>query len=199
MSVDLVHDIQSAYRKVVDSLSRPGTVSDVSEEAAKVDFYTGCFPSTVLLALMLLDTEVTFKVFSNDEEEVTKRINQLTYAKAVEAEKADFIFVLHNAASSQVETAFRSAKTGSLMNPHESAMLIIETEKRANSVTQLVLTGPGIDTEHKTEISAADMWLDLRAERNSEYPLGVDILVSGADHTLLCLPRSTKIRKQVTC
>lgn len=197
MKFDLVHDIQRAYRKVVDSISKPGLISSLQEETAMLEFHTGCFPSTEVLALMLLDIEVTFKVVSKREEEITGMLNQLTYAKAAEANEADFIFILKDCDRNQLESAFRSAKTGSLMNPHESAILIIETEN-VRTGTELVMTGPGIETEQEASIDGADAWLDIRAEKNMEYPLGLDTILTDTSHSILCLPRTTQIKKRVT-
>lgn len=196
MKLDLVHDIQTAYRKVLDSMSRPGMIADIQEEAAKAEFQTGCSLSTEVIALMLLDTEVSFKVFSERADKISGMINQLTYAKTAEANEADFIFVLKDCKLHQLETAIRSAKTGSLVNPHESATLIIETESVSSGI-DLVLTGPGIETGHAAGISAADTWLDLRNEKNIEFPLGIDIIFTDANHSILCLPRTTQIRKRV--
>ncbi|OIK15127.1 phosphonate C-P lyase system protein PhnH [Bacillus sp. MUM 116] len=196
MKLDLVHDIQTTFRKVLDSMSRPGMISDIQEEAARANFHTGCYPSTEVLALMLLDTEVSFKVFSKQEDTITRLMNQLTYAKTAEANHADFIFVLKDCDLCQLETAIRSSKVGSLMNPHESSTLIIETESVSTGL-ELILTGPGIETGYIAAISEADKWINLRNEKNIEYPLGIDIILTDANHSILCLPRTTQIRKRV--
>ncbi|CRK82205.1 phosphonate C-P lyase system protein PhnH [Neobacillus massiliamazoniensis] len=197
MQIDLVHDIQTAYRKVIDSMSRPGVISDLHEVTAKADFHIGCNPLIEVLALMLLDTEVTFNVVSVREEKITRLINQLTYAKAADTDKADFIFVLKDCDQKGLEAAIRSAKLGSLINPHESATFIIETES-VSTGTELFLTGPGIEAEHALGIAAAETWLDIRNEKNKEYPLGIDIILTDANDSILCLPRTTQIRKRVT-
>ena len=36
LTLDIVHDLQSVYRKLVDSTSRPGLISDLRKEAALV-------------------------------------------------------------------------------------------------------------------------------------------------------------------
>lgn len=197
MKLDLVHDIQTAYRKVIDSMSRPGMISNISEESLRANFKTGCFPATEVLMLMLLDTEVTFKVISNREEEVTRLINQLTYAKTAEADQADFIFVLKDCDQETLETTMKSAKAGSLVNPHESAMMIIETDS-VSCGSNLIMTGPGIAAEQAACISKADTWLGIREEKNAEYPLGIDLIFTDANHDVLCLPRTTQIRKVVS-
>jgi len=196
MKLDLVHDIQRAYRKTVDSMSRPGLISNIREQADKVDIETGCFKATVILALMLFDTEVTFKVFSGREAEITKLINQLTYARTTEARSANFILVLQDTGPLEMEEAFRAACPGDLTDPHRSATIIVEANTLSNE-PDLTLTGPGIDGKTHVKVQIADRWVDLRAEKNSEYPLGVDLIFTDPDHHILCIPRTTQIMKRV--
>lgn len=197
MKLDLVHDIQKAYRQVIDSMSRPGKVNNIKRQADKVDIEAGCFNSTVVLVFMLLDTEVTFKVFSEHEADITKLINQLTYAKSDEAENADFILVLNDARPEQLEQAFMAACPGNLTDPHKSATMVIETGAVSNS-RNLILKGPGIEEECCVKVQTPDSWVELRAEKNSEYPLGIDIIFTDPDSNILCIPRTTQIVKQVT-
>lgn len=196
MSLDLVHDLQRAYRKTVDSMSRPGLISNIKAQADKIDLEMGCFKSTMVLALMLFDTEVTFKVVSEREAEITKLLNQLTYAKAAEAQIADFILVLHDAGLLDLGKAFTAAYPGDLMDPHRAATIIVEADALSNE-GNLALTGPGIDQKSYVMVQAAGNWVELRAEKNAEYPLGIDLIFTDSDHNLLCIPRTTQIAKQV--
>lgn len=195
MSFNTVHDIQSAYRKVVNSISRPGLISDLSEEASKVDFIPESYPSTWILARMLLDTEATFKIYSERETRISQMFNQLTYANSVETEQADFIFVLHDAAHGNICEALLKAKTGDLINPHASAMVIVEAGEISNE-SGLRWTGPGIQEESFVRIPSASQWVQTRAEKNAEYPLGIDMMFINQIHQLLCLPRTTQILNQ---
>ncbi|OCT12241.1 phosphonate C-P lyase system protein PhnH [Paenibacillus pectinilyticus] len=192
MSLDLIHDIQSAYRKLIDSLSRPGTVSDLSAEAGKLGMDQGCLPSTQVLAAMLLDPEVSFTVFSERKAQVTHVFKQMSYAREVDASEADFIFVLGDAPSEDLTRALEIAKIGDLQDPHFSATLIIETESLSNG-TKLRLSGPGIQSSSNAKVTINDAWLDIRAARNCEYPLGLDIIFVDAAHRLLALPRTTQV------
>lgn len=195
MSLDLVHDIQAVYRKTVDAISRPGLICNIKDQAAKVEVETGCLNSTVVLALMLLDTEVTFKVISEREAEVTQWMNQLTYAKAANTESADFVLILKNAKSEDVAKAIRAAYPGNLIDPHQSATLILEVDALSNE-RDLVLTGPGIEKVSSIKVTTAHNWVELRADKNVEYPLGIDLIFTDAEGNLLCLPRTTQIVKQ---
>lgn len=199
MKLDLIHDIQKAYRKLIDSQSRPGLISDLKDEAGKIDIRTGCLNASAVLVQMLFDTEVKFKVYSQNETEVTKLINQLTYAKAAEASEADFIFILLDARETDLREAMKQAYPGNLLDPHKSATIIIEVDELTND-SQLILNGPGIEKERhvavKTKWLETD-WVELRAEKNTEYPLGIDIILTDRYDKVLCIPRTTKISKMV--
>ena len=196
MKLDMVHDIQRAYRQTLDSMSRPGLISNFRNQADKIDMANSCFDSTLVLVLMLFDTEVKFKVCSEREAELDKLINQLTYAKATEVESADYILVLNDAKPEDLEQAFRMAYPGDLLDPHKAATIIIEADSVSND-RDLILTGPGIEKERYIDVKTTDRWVDLRAEKNSEYPLGIDIIFTDRDDNILCLPRTTQIVKQV--
>ncbi|NRF94606.1 phosphonate C-P lyase system protein PhnH [Paenibacillus frigoriresistens] len=195
MKLDLVHDIQTSYRKVVDSMSRPGLISDLSEEVEKLDMDAGCFPSTLVLAMMLLDTEVTFKVFSEKGDQVTHLFRQLTYAKTAETDQADFIFILQDAAVGDLQNVLDKAKIGTLIDPHDSATIIVESVGLSED-TSLRLMGPGIEHAAFAQILLNVDWMELREERNAEFPLGLDLIFIDSANHLLCLPRTTQITKE---
>lgn len=196
MELDMVHDIQAAYRKVVDSMSRPGLIGNISEQAGRLDIKTGCFNATAILALMLLDAEVTFKVYSEWETEVSKLFKQLTYAKRAETENADFIFVLHDAGPKDLEAALQAASSGDLVDPQQAATVIAEADELREG-GGLRLAGPGIETENRVGIHPVfeTDWIALREKKNCEYPLGVDLIFTDWDDNLLCLPRTTQIKR----
>lgn len=196
LKLDIVHDLQSVYRKVVDSTSRPGLIADLGKEAAlvKIDNETGCSDSLLLLALTLLDPEVSFKVYSAQASAVTKKLNQLTYAKAAEADQADYIVVLQDAEQGALEEAIQKGKPGTLINPHKSATIIAEVEAMTNDET-LLLKGPGIQTTKSIHVDVSENWVDHRREKNMEYPIGIDLMFIDKNHRLLSLPRTTQITK----
>lgn len=196
MKLDLVHDLQAVYRKTLDAMSRPGLIGNIRNQADKVSMEFSCFDSTLVLALMLFDTEVKFKVCSEREADMAKLINQLTYAKATEVENADYILVLKDAKPEDLEMAFIMAYPGDLLDPHKAATIIIEADSVSND-RDLTLTGPGIETERYIDVKITGRWVDHRAEKNSEYPLGIDLIFTDRDDNILCLPRTTQIVKQV--
>ncbi|MGM0903609.1 MAG: phosphonate C-P lyase system protein PhnH [Bacillota bacterium] len=196
MKLDIVHDLQSVYRKMVDSTSRPGLISDLSKEAALVEAedQKGCPASLLLVALTLLDQEVTFKVFSAQAEAVSKTINQFTYSKPTTTEQADYLMILQDAEKGSLEEAIRKAKSGTLNNPHDSALIIVETNSVTNGQIHL-LKGPGIQKTKSAYLDMQEDWVQCRQNKNKEYPLGIDLLLIDQQHQLLSLPRTTQITR----
>ncbi|WP_404330262.1 phosphonate C-P lyase system protein PhnH [Mesobacillus maritimus] len=196
MKLDIVHDLQSVYRKMVDSTSRPGLISDLSKEAAlvEVENQKGCPTSLLLVALTLLDQEVTFKVFSAQAEAVSKLINQLTYSKPTTTEQADYLLVLQDAEKGSLEEAIRKSKSGTLNNPHDAALIIVETNSVTSGEVHL-LKGPGIQTMESAYVDTQEEWVQCRQNKNKEYPLGIDLMLIDQQHQLLSLPRTTQITR----
>ncbi|WZL74712.1 phosphonate C-P lyase system protein PhnH [Clostridiaceae bacterium 35-E11] len=192
MKLDFVHDIQKAYRSVVASMSRPGHITNIIEEANKVDLDIGFYNATLVLMLMLLDAEVSFKIFSRNEEKITKFVSQLTYAKLESVENANFIFVMNDAEDDDLEKAFKKAYEGDLIDPHKSATIIVETRSITND-KKVTLTGPGIKDENYIKVDVVGNWIEKRKFKNMEYPLGVDVIMVDESANLICIPRTTKI------
>jgi alpha-D-ribose 1-methylphosphonate 5-triphosphate synthase subunit PhnH len=194
MKLDLVHDLQAAYRQVLKAMAGPGLIASLREQAIKVDVETALYPATLILALMLLDTEVTFKVFAEKETEINRLISQLTYAKTAAADRADFIFVLRDAGPGALQEALELAYPGDLLNPHRAATLIVEADL-STSTQGLVLTGPGIPGERRIADRAAADWVERRADKNSEYPLGIEMIFTDSEDNIIGLPRTTQIQR----
>ncbi|TVX82690.1 phosphonate C-P lyase system protein PhnH [Peribacillus simplex] len=194
MNLDVVHDIQTVYRKLVTATSRPGTLVVLEREAKTLDVQMECLSSTILLARTVLDPEVTFKVISKEEEAVSRKINQLTYSKPVDLPEADFIFILHDASEEQMKEALNKAKVGNLLNPHESAMIILEVPDVTKG-DSMILSGPGIQQESFISLPNVSAWLGVRNEKNREFPLGIDMYFVDQQDRLIALPRTTQIKE----
>lgn len=194
MNLDVVHDIQTVYRKLVTATSRPGTLVVLEREAKTLDVQMECLNSTILLALTVLDPEVTFNVIAKEEEAVSRMINQLTYSKPVDLPEADFIFILHDASEEQMKEAMTKAKVGNLLNPHESAMIILEVPDVTKG-DSMILSGPGIQEESFISLPNVSAWLGVRNEKNIEFPLGIDMYFVDQQDRLIALPRTTQIKE----
>lgn len=192
-----MHDLQSAYRKLLHAMSRPGIVTQLDTEIAKLERTAPCYPSTQLMALMLLDTEVSFSVVSPQATELARRFSQLTYAKAVSCNDADYIFVLADALGDALEHALAAAKSGHLINPALAATVVIEA-KAITPGQGLALSGPGILGVHRVDIKTGGEWLGQRKQQVREYPLGIDLVFLDPGGGVVCIPRTTAIEERVT-
>jgi alpha-D-ribose 1-methylphosphonate 5-triphosphate synthase subunit PhnH len=202
-TIDSVHDIQQAYRHVLDAMSTPGLIIDWTEFAQKLHQPKVMSPSAALLALILLDTETSFAVVagetlhSSESQQVLRWINEMTYARIAPIDQAQFLFILADTDSLLAAQALSQANLGTLLNPHESATVIVETQAIAQSpADQFILKGPGIKHEQVLAMRSDWQWQSIRSELNREYPLGVDMMFVDRNHQLVCLPRTTQISQQ---
>ena len=192
--MDLVHDIQSVYRKVLNSMARPGVI-EILEEQKKIDIEVSCNKGTFLVMLMLLDGEVSFNIVSEKSEEITSLISQMTYSKQKNLEEADYIFVLEDASEKSLAEVYKLAKIGTLVDPHKSATIIAEVDY-INNDDDLELSGPGIKDKKSLSISGNNKWIKERELKNKEYPLGVDAIYIDKEYKVVSLPRTTKIKRK---
>jgi alpha-D-ribose 1-methylphosphonate 5-triphosphate synthase subunit PhnH len=57
----------------------------------------------------------------------------------------------------------------------------------------LQLSGPGVEPGAALDIAPGGSWLAARAERNREYPLGVDMILADSAGRIVALPRTTLV------
>jgi alpha-D-ribose 1-methylphosphonate 5-triphosphate synthase subunit PhnH len=207
MKLDPVHDVQKAFRKILEAMASPGSVVDLAAEAELLDLELPVNRGILIVALALLDAETSFCVVSGNASASTDAqagaISHLTYAKIASPADADFIFVLGPASCSSSagttigETpgagaagAIAAANPGTLVDPHLGATIVVEVA----AVTEegpLRLSGPGIASEARLGVGADPAWMEARRLKNAEFPLGVDILFVDGHSRLAALPRTT--------
>ncbi len=191
MKIDLVHDIQGVYRKVLNSMARPGVIESLAAYTNKVDINIQCYKGTVLVMLMLLDGEVSFNVVSKNAMEVTSIISQITYAKVKPLEEADYIFILNDSIN-VIGTVFENGKEGTLIDPNLSSTIIAEVNSL--SVDKVIeLCGPGIEEKNYVNVQGCNQWIEARNRKNKEYPLGIDSIFVDEKGKLISIPRTTKV------
>lgn len=196
MKLNMVHDIQSVYRKVLNAMAKPGMIESLQKEADKVDIDIKCYKSTFLIMMMLLDREVSFNVVSEKSVDVSSLISQMTYAKVKPLEEADYIFVLDDSCDEQLDIVIKNAKIGDLIDPNKSATIIAEFKSLNNAKVgenKVNFSGPGIKDVQEVEISGERKWIKERSIKNEEYPLGVDFIYVDEKNNVMCIPRTTSI------
>jgi len=192
MAIDQVHDLQQVYRKVLHSMSRPGTISTLSELAERVDFNLPCNEATILTAMTFLDAEVTFHILSNDQQNLIEKISEYTSARYSPINEADFVIVLREDTDAAIQTALQQCKNGNLIDPQQSSTWIIESSPLSNT-GEMTLTGPGIQHTSQLDTSFKPSMWQARNERTKEYPLGIDLIFTDSNAQIVCIPRSTSV------
>jgi alpha-D-ribose 1-methylphosphonate 5-triphosphate synthase subunit PhnH len=190
MPFDPVHDIQKVFRKTVEAFSYPGRVIDLSPQADRLDFESVNCPKAMLaLGWMLLDADTTF---SCREAEAARLLSLLSFARQRPCAEAQFVFT--DGLAPEFLGDLEAAMAGDLIDPHQSATVIaaagLDGEGR-----EYLLEGPGIESELRCRIGLAEGWRELRAERNREFPMGVDLILVDGQNRLMALPRTTLVRE----
>ncbi len=191
--IDLVHDVGEGYRQLVNANSYPGRVYDVSRQADKAIETNLFYKATQLLIFMLLDSEVSFAVVGEKSKEAAALISKYTFSKETELDQADFIFILNPASEDAYERAIVNAKAGTLIDPHHAATLIVETASVSAGLPYR-LRGPGIPGEKDINMAAYFSWEALRAKKNAEYPLGIEMYFVDTQSNIMALPRTTIVK-----
>ena len=185
--MDLTHFTQDIFRKLVDCFARPGTTAPMPM-LAKVNV-NGLYDETMSVMMALLDGEVSFCIASTNEQ-LQKDVRMLTGAKITNLAEADFIVIPHDATVQQVETVFRNAKTGDLIDPQKSATILYEVAPNA-SRNNFSLQGPGIKTTYEIAMGISQQLMEIRAMRNKEFPLGIDLIMIDKQQEVYAIPRTT--------
>jgi alpha-D-ribose 1-methylphosphonate 5-triphosphate synthase subunit PhnH len=179
-SFDEVFDSQKLFRQILTAMSNPIKLVSIKEFSDKL---YGENPEMLALAMTLLDNEVSFSAYENKS--LTDEISFLTLAKKEALQKADYIFVTD---ASMLETVMKSAKCGTLRDPHKSATIIVKNADRGRHTLQLY--GPGIKGSVKFQTSeVVKTAMDLRDAQFYEYPQGVDFIFISDKGELFSLPR----------
>lgn len=192
MTIDQVHDLQQVYRKILHSMSRPGTISSLTDIAERLDLNLPCYDATILSAMTFLDAETTFHILSEDQQELIEKISEYTSAKYAPINVADFVIVLREDTETAIQSAIQNCKNGTLIDPQLSSTWIIESAPLSNE-GELTLTGPGIQNTSKVHTSFNQSMWQARNEKTKEYPLGIDLIFTDEHAQVVCIPRTTSI------
>lgn len=182
----MIHDIQNGYRKVLDSISRPGDYVNLKNESKSLESVL------MFLAVMLLDGEVSFSLVGNHSEELSKKIIQFTYSKIDDYKEADYIFIREDVSDIEKLKIIKDCKSGTLIDPQKSATLIIQVEDLKVG-ERVSLKGPGIRGSKEIVIPLSKAIINERRNKNIEFPLGVDLVIIDKKLDIISIPRTTEI------
>lgn len=200
MRLDLVHDIQRAYRAVLGCAAEPGSAGDLGPLVDRLDIECPANKAFLLLALTLLDADSSLAVVPDPQGETAAFIARMTYARIAAPDRAAFLFVPADPsldADGLAETVLGACR-GTLADPHRGATLVLETARPFGQgpETTWLLSGPGLREPFALRLPADDggrahAAMEARAEACAEFPLGIDIAFVDSNARLVYLPRST--------
>jgi len=186
-----IYDAQRHFRVVLDAMARPGRINLLP--AVEVTPPASLSRGAAWIALSLLNSDVRFH-FAPSREDAAAYLQANTGSRPAPAAEADFLF-LHGTDSA---AALREAPLGLPAYPEGGATAVVMVAGLGRSSAQgglaLTLSGPGIEHQEQVCISGlAAEFLEIRQERNAEFPLGLDFMFVTADGHITCLPRTTRV------
>jgi alpha-D-ribose 1-methylphosphonate 5-triphosphate synthase subunit PhnH len=202
---DDVFDAQEHYRLLLDCMARPGKINVMPE--MELTAPAGIHPAGALVGFALLNSDASFYVEGAAAFEVGRYLLVNTSARPVGLGEADFAFLGCTAAPELL----LQLKVGTLPYPEEGATVVAAVDRLGGEGLGLAfggegsggggeglvlsLTGPGVLGERKLCVSGLGRaFFETLATINSEFPLGVDVILTDGERRVACIPRSTKIR-----
>ena len=191
---DEIFDSQILFRSIFDGMSRPGKINQLS--AVGITPPEAITRAAALVAFSLLNDDVSV-MLAEPSERVADYLRGNTAVRESSVDSADFIIGNADTTLSLIE----QSKEGEPLYPEKSATFILMVDDMSTEpVTRgmaLSLSGPGIDGTKKIFVSGiSEKWLKERAEKNCEFPLGIDVIMTcekGDDCFVSCLPRTTQV------
>jgi alpha-D-ribose 1-methylphosphonate 5-triphosphate synthase subunit PhnH len=187
-----VSDAQIHFRILLNAMAHPGTI--YAFQKMELTPPNNINLASVCIGFALLNADVSFAVQNENEVEITQYIALNTGASIATLDQTDYLFITGNAAPSCIE----SLKIGTLPYPENSATLIIDVNHLSSSPSEntlaIELSGPGIENTTTLYINGlSSTLLKTIQDQNTEFPLGLDIMLTDQNNQLACIPRSSKI------
>ena len=183
---DLVHDSQSTFRILLNALSRPGTINQVT---AQLTTPSGLNIACAAACLTLLDLETRVWLQPELNEEVKNWLSFHTGCRFTkDTNQADFavIWDINNMPN------LSQFKQGTPVYPENSSTLLIIVGKISESPRQQmpILTGAGINKQITMPINLSDKFWQQWQQNYDSYPLGLDIYFF-SENKVIGLPRTS--------
>ncbi|MCV9966254.1 phosphonate C-P lyase system protein PhnH [Pararhizobium sp. BT-229] len=185
-----VFQSQAVFRALMDAMARPGTITPLGASAMPAA-PLGAGSGAIALTLCDDGTPVWLSP-ALAASSVPAWLSFHTGAPLTEVKpEARFVFV----EAGGIVPGFNQFALGTQEYPDRSATLVLEIGSLEGG-PEFVATGPGIKDEAIiAPTGLPDIFLTLWTENRALFPRGVDlVLVAGTD--ILCLPRTTKLRRR---
>jgi alpha-D-ribose 1-methylphosphonate 5-triphosphate synthase subunit PhnH len=190
MRLDPVHDLQGVFRALMAAMSSPGSIHDIAPFAGKIDISSPIPGPMLAIAMTLLDAETSFCLRYPCAEFAESAVSRITSARPAAVGEADFILAVED--DRGLADAIREARVGTLVDPHRGATLVALSD-RLSAGGRLRLSGPGVASVAFIDAGLGDAWMEARAVKNREYPLGIDMLIVDRSGRVAALPRTTQV------
>ncbi len=186
---DLIHDSQSTFKILLDALSRPGSVNEITAQLTP--------PSKLNIAcaaacLTLFDLETIIWLQPELDEEVKSWLLFHTGCRFTSnTQQADFAVIWDMNNMPDVS----QFKQGTPVYPEDSTTLLIMVGRQEIDVPSNnypILSGAGIDGQIIMGINLSDSFWQQWQQNHNSYPLGVDAYFF-FDRGVIGLPRTSKI------
>jgi len=193
INYDHLFESQKQYRIILDCMAKPGIIAVLD---ADINTPNEINKASVLVGFALMNSDVTFNNSYTLKEEINSYFLLNTSSSPAEADQADFIFISGTQENTDV---IEQAKLGLPEYPEHGAFVVVDTTKISKTILEngvkITLEGPGIkDAENVYIEGLSTTILDALAEKNIEYPLGVDVIFTDKQGAILCMPRSNKFK-----
>jgi len=191
LNLDPVHDLQAVFRALMAATASPGTIRDIGARARRIDIDVPIPRPMLAIAMTLLDAETSFCLRSSPGAEFAEAaISRMTSARPAPVGEADFILSIEDGPG--LAESIAAARGGTLVDPHLGATIVALSETLGSGAS-LRLSGPGIASSAFLDAGLGDEWVAARAEKNREYPLGIDMLIVDREGRVASLPRTTVV------
>lgn len=180
---DFVCDTQAVYRRLLEAFANPGRVVGIAGPMSRM---ARPHPALCCVAATLLDNAVTFSVPGDGALE--RELHEMTLARPVPAEEADFVFL----PSPEAPFALERVMPGTSDAPHRSATVVAAVGNVPGRTA--VLRGPGVKGE--SAVRLPERAAALLAQRDAaawDYPTGADLVFVREDGYLFAVPRRVAV------
>jgi alpha-D-ribose 1-methylphosphonate 5-triphosphate synthase subunit PhnH len=191
LNYDIVFDAQEHFRLLLDSMSRPGKINTFP--AAEIFPPEKLTHAAALTGFALLNPDATYFIAGEEADRIAQYLLINTAAQSAGMATADYVFVPEG----YFNGGLQEARTGTPTYPEDSATFIISceliSERPHGNSLRITLRGPGVNGEADVFVSGINPdLLDFVKEQNSEYPLGLDLIITDSYNHVIGIPRSNK-------
>lgn len=192
VSYQEVFDAQEHFRTIMEASARPTTIKFFKE--VEVFPPNQLYKSTAYVALALMNKDVSCAVELSEKAVVEEYLRINTGVNFETPENSNFIICNGDVAVEVIE----KANEGDPLYPEEGAFIIMQvmglSKEPLEDALKITLAGPGIKTQETLYIHGVKKEvLECIWEKNSEYPLGVELILCTEEGAIVSIPRSSKL------